>query len=46
MWNFKPLKIQKIFYNCFKFSKLQKFFTTYKWVIMSMMYDEKLEFRV
>ncbi len=27
---------------CFKISELQKSFTTYKWVIMYMMYEEKL----
>jgi hypothetical protein len=39
MWNFKTLKIQGMFQNCFKISKLQKFFTTYKWVIMYMIYE-------
>ncbi len=42
MWNFKTLKIQIMFQNCFKISKLQESFTTYKWVIMYMMYEEKL----
>ncbi len=26
MWNFKTLKIQKMFQNCFKLLKIQKFF--------------------
>jgi hypothetical protein len=38
MWNFKTLKIKRMFHNCFKISKFQKSFTTYKWVIMYMMY--------
>jgi hypothetical protein len=38
MWNSKTLKIQRIFKNYFKISNLQKSFTTYKWVIMYMMY--------
>ncbi len=42
MWNFKTLKIQKMFQNCFKLLKIQNVFTTYKWVIMYMMYEEKL----
>jgi len=29
-----------MFQNCFKFSKLQESFTTYKWVIMYMMYQK------
>jgi hypothetical protein len=41
MWNSKTLKIQEMFQNCFKISKLQESFTTYKWVIMYMMYEEK-----
>jgi hypothetical protein len=36
MWNFKTLKIQ----NCFRISELQEFFTTYKWVIMYMLYEK------
>jgi hypothetical protein len=46
MWNLKTLKIQKMFQNCFKFSELQKSFTTYKWVIMYMMYEGKLYLKV
>jgi hypothetical protein len=42
MWNSKTLKIQTRFQNCFKFSKLQQPFATYKWVIMYMMHVEKL----
>jgi hypothetical protein len=42
----KTLKIQKMFQNCFKISKLQESFTTHKWVIMYMIYEEKLYFRV
>jgi len=30
-----------MFQNCFRISKLQKFFTTYKWVIMYMIYEKK-----
>ncbi len=41
-WNFKTLKIQRMFQNCFKILELQEYFTTYKWVIMYMMYEEKL----
>ncbi len=37
MWNFKTLKIQRMFQNCFKILKFQKSFTMYKWVIMYMM---------
>ncbi len=37
MWNSKTLKIQRMFQNCFKISKLQESFTTYKWVRMYMM---------
>jgi len=40
MWNFKTLKIQKMFQNCFKILKLQEFLTTFKWVIMYMMYEK------
>jgi hypothetical protein len=29
-----------MFQNCFKISKLQKSFATYKWVIMYMVYEE------
>jgi hypothetical protein len=39
IWNSKNLKIQKMFQNCSKFSR---FLTTYKWVIIYMMYEEKL----
>jgi len=39
------LKLKK-FKNCFRISKLQESFTTYKWVIMYMMYEEKLYLRV
>ncbi len=46
MWNFKTLKIQKMFQNCYTISKLQKSFTTYKSVIMYMMYEEKLQLRI
>ncbi len=38
MWNSKTLKIQWMFQNCFKISKLQESFTTYKWVTMYMIY--------
>ncbi len=38
MWNFKTLKIKRMFHNCFKISKLQESFTTYKWVMIYMMY--------
>ncbi len=31
-----------MFQNYFKFSKLEESLTTYKWVIMYMMYEEKL----
>jgi hypothetical protein len=30
-----------MFQNCFKIPELQESFTTYKWVIMYMMYKEK-----
>jgi len=40
MWNYKTFKIQIMFQNCFKISKLQESFTTYKWVIMYMMYEK------
>ncbi len=42
MWNSKTLKIQMMFQSFFRISKLQESFTTYKWVIMYMMYEEKL----
>jgi hypothetical protein len=42
MWNSKTLKIQRMFQNCFRISKLQESFTTYKWVIMYIMYEKKL----
>jgi hypothetical protein len=29
-----------MFQNCFRISKLQDFLTTYKWVIMYMMYEK------
>ncbi len=29
-----------MFQNCFRISKLQESFTTYKWVIMYMMYEK------
>ncbi len=29
-----------MFQNCFKILEFQKFFTTYKWVIMYMMYKK------
>jgi len=38
----KTFKIQKMFQNCFRISKLQESFTTYKWVIMYMIYGENL----
>jgi hypothetical protein len=41
MWNSKILKIQIMFQSCFKISNFQKCFTTHKWVIMYMMYEEK-----
>ncbi len=41
MWNSKTLKIQRMFQNCFRISNFQESFTTYKWVIMYMMYNEK-----
>ncbi len=34
----KTLKIQRMFQNWFRISKLPEFFTTYKWVIMHMIY--------
>jgi hypothetical protein len=34
MWNSKTLKTQNMFQNFFRISKLQKAFTTYKWVII------------
>jgi len=40
MCNSKTLKIQRMFQNCFRISKLQKYFTTYKWVIMYMIYEK------
>jgi hypothetical protein len=40
MWNSKTLKIQRMFQNCFKISEFQESFTTYKWVIMYMMYKK------
>ncbi len=42
MWNSKTLKIQTMFQNCFTILELQESFTTYKWVIMYMMYEKKL----
>jgi hypothetical protein len=42
MWNFKTLKIQRMFQNCLEFLELQESFTTSKWVIMYMMYEKKL----
>jgi len=30
-----------MFQNCFKILELQESFTTYKWVIMYMMYEKK-----
>jgi hypothetical protein len=42
MWNSKTLKIQIMFQNNFKILEFQESFTTYKWVIMYMMYEEKL----
>jgi hypothetical protein len=42
MWNSKTLKIQRMFQNCFRISKIQKSFATYKWVIIYMVYEEKL----
>jgi hypothetical protein len=42
MRNSKTLKIQKIFQNYFRILEFQKSFTTYKWVIMYMIYEEKL----
>jgi len=42
MWNSKTLKIQRMFQNCFKILEFQESFTTYKWVIMYMMYEKKL----
>jgi len=38
MWNYKTFKIKIMFQNCFRILKLEEFFTTYKWVIMYMMY--------
>ncbi len=34
------LKIERMFQNCFRISELQEPFTTYKWVIMYMMYEK------
>ncbi len=45
MWNSKILKIQRMFQICFKISKLQGSFTTYKWVIIYMMYEKKLQLK-
>jgi hypothetical protein len=42
MWNSKTLKIQRTFQNYFRISELQESFTTYKWVIMYMMYEGTL----
>jgi hypothetical protein len=42
MSNSKILKIQGLFQNCFKILELEESFTTYKWIIMYMMYEEKL----
>jgi hypothetical protein len=36
--NLKTLKIQIMFQNCFKILEFQESFTTYKWVIIYMMY--------
>jgi hypothetical protein len=41
MWDPKTLKIQIMFQN-YLVSELQESFTTYKWVIMYMMYEKKL----
>jgi hypothetical protein len=46
MWSSKTLKIQRMFQDCFKISKLQESFTTYKWVIMYMMYEEKITYSI
>ncbi len=46
MWNSKTLKIQRMFQNCFKISELQRSFTKYKWVILYMIYEDKLYLRV
>jgi len=35
-----------MFRNYFRISKLQESFTTFKWVIMYMMYEEMLQFKV
>jgi hypothetical protein len=40
MWSSKTLKIQRMFQICFKNLELQESFTTYKWVIMYMMYEK------
>jgi hypothetical protein len=39
---FEEFKNSKKFKNCFRILELQESFTTYRWVIMYMMYDEKL----
>jgi hypothetical protein len=44
MWNYKTLTIQRMFQNCFRISKLQESFTTYKWAIMYMMYEKNYNF--
>jgi hypothetical protein len=42
MWNSKVLKIQRMFQNYFRILEFQESFTTYKWVIMYMIYEENL----
>jgi hypothetical protein len=41
MWDSKTLNIQRMFQNYFKILEIQKSFTTYKWVIMYLMYGKK-----
>jgi hypothetical protein len=41
-WNSKTFKIQRMFQNYLKISELQESFTTYKWVILYMMYEGTL----
>jgi hypothetical protein len=40
MQNFKTLKIERMFQNCFKILEFQESFTTYEWVIIYMMYEK------
>ncbi len=40
MQNFKTLKIERMFQNCFKILEFQESFTTNEWVIIYMMYEK------